>query len=166
MSASTGASGWHRISGDTARRYRNDRTGEVISRRQYDERFGRAAGTTYERLAKQHAAQQRRVQKLGPTGLPAGRPQVKYTGPMNRYNELVSAYIDHKRAQGITLTRRQARQSDELKRIVRDLKTRSDAPGSRKTKALELLGRRDPSWRFRVGDTETFKFDPFQRLGQ
>lgn len=45
---------WRRIPGDKARRYENVRTGEVLSRRQYDQQFGRVAKTgfrTYEEMA-------------------------------------------------------------------------------------------------------------------
>lgn len=49
------APGWQRIPG-AARRYINTRTGETLSRRKYDERFGRLAGTglTNESLAKKN----------------------------------------------------------------------------------------------------------------
>lgn len=49
------APGWQRLPG-AARRYVNPRTGETLSRRKYDERFGRLAGTglTNESLAKKN----------------------------------------------------------------------------------------------------------------
>lgn len=39
---------------DSKRRYIDETTGDLISRRQYDERYGRIAGSTNEREAKKH----------------------------------------------------------------------------------------------------------------
>lgn len=56
MATSPLAPGWKRLPGQNTRQYINEKSGEILSRRQYDKRFGRLAGTglTNESLAKKN----------------------------------------------------------------------------------------------------------------
>lgn len=59
---------WERIPRDKARRYRNIKTGEIISRNQYDQRYGRFAGTGLN-----PGRQARQAAEARSAGLPAPR---------------------------------------------------------------------------------------------
>lgn len=69
-----GAAQWVRVPGQTTRRYRNVQTGEVISRRQYDERFGRLRAQGFRSNEAQVAAHKSAGAPLGPA-----RGRLKHT---------------------------------------------------------------------------------------
>ena len=116
-------------------RYRNPATGEDISSRRYREL--------------------RREAKAG------NEPDIN-TKPDN---DIVRDYIDRvKSATGVTLSERRAMQTRELRAIVAALHNETGAyknakgktvypPDSPKARALILLGRRNPSWDWAVGET-------------
>lgn len=62
-------------------------------------------------------------------------------------------YLNKKAQEGITLTERQARQSDEWKQINRGLRAKSNKPTGVKAKALIALGRRAAEWDWNIGET-------------
>lgn len=112
--------------GGSSRRYVDTVTGETISRRQFD------------KLNKPVS--------VSPDSF--GKP-VRHMG---RYNKLVSDFIvQHKKDTGVLLTRRQARGSNELKDIVKALKSKDNSKDGRKAIALFLLGRRNPDADYPVG---------------
>lgn len=144
--------GWHRLPG-TARRYENTQTGEVLSDRQYRQRF-LYPGRTLESVAKQRGA------------------------PLTRYTRLLHARQDYLAQHGIKANLREIRQSEAMKSIIRDLnrakqrggpltrrerarltpaeRKRYDAlygPDSPLARALRDLGYRDPDARHYVGDS-------------
>lgn len=116
-----------------------------VPRRQAEQRVMRR---TFERLRDIRAERTGAVKmKLeGRARFVGGRTQ------MRRYGTILSEY-----AQRHGVTRGEARRSPELKRIVRDLRSKDNSPGGRKARALEALGRREPEWRWQVGDTPTFR---------
>lgn len=92
------------------------------------------------------------------------------------YNQMVTAYVESKKRQGITVTRRDARQSDELKRVTKALARKQpqkagftinddlivqmlrdgkydDSPEGLKAQALVLIGRRNKDWDMPVGES-------------
>ncbi len=115
--------GYKRLPG-SARQYVNISTGEVFSRRQYDKI-----------AASVKAAPVRK-------------------GSMVRYNRMVSDFQAYmKREHGIEMTRREVRQSADMKSIVKDLRSKDTSPDGKKAKALVRLGRRRPEADYPVGDT-------------
>lgn len=143
--------GWSRLPG-SSRKYINVQTGQVLSRRQFD-KVAQAAGA---RKSLDIAEKAKRRTKQA------------------RYQDLVEDYIAQQKAKGKTITKRQARTSQEFKSLIKDLKSTSkSAPkklsgdkliefrrrqNKKKLKILKELGRRDglPDW-LPVGFSDRFR---------
>lgn len=113
------STGYVRLKG-TARRYKNIKTGKILSRRQYEkkilpqsikQKLGRKKGGA--RIAHNRAAQE-------------------------RYQRLVEDYLRKRKREGFPIGKRAARTSLELKRAVRGLRSKSP---DRKAQALYDIGR-------------------------
>jgi len=141
-------SNWQRVPGP-AKQYKNTKTGEVLSNRQYRQQF-LYQGKTLE------AVQATRGQ------------------PLTTYNRLLRARRDYLKAHGITADLQTVRRSAEMQSIVRDLKrtkaeynrltkrgrtlTRAErqrlyGPDSAAARALADIGYRDPNAKHWVGDS-------------
>lgn len=113
--------------GGSSRRYVDTATGQTISRRQFDN------------LSRPAPIQ----------GTKALAAPVRH---MSRYNKIVSDFIvQHNKETGVLMTRRQARQSQDLKNIVKALKSKDNSKDGVKAIALFLLGRRNPDADYPVG---------------
>lgn len=146
--------GWIRLPG-TAKQYRNVETGEVLSNRQYRQRF---LYSTSDKVQTLESVAKRRGQ------------------PRTQYKRLLEARRDYLRVHGISANLQDIRRSDAMKAITADLKKRrmgvltpyerrqltpaqrarykaQYGPDSPLAKALADLGYRDPDARHYVGDS-------------
>lgn len=137
---------WQRAPG-SARRYRNARTGEELSRRQYDERYGRLARTgqrfTYEQMAQARS-----------------RAGMRGTFERAKYRALVADYKLARIEKGdrrfyrvgsrIHMKGMDVRQAPGFKRILADLRSGSQR---RLDRALRALGRRTGKELWPAGET-------------
>lgn len=120
--------GWTRLRG-TARRYRNDDTGEEISERQYRQNL-LYKGQSLEKVAKLRGS------------------------PLKRYTRITKARQAFLKSQGITATLKEIQRSDEMKQIVKELKRlRDPRPNGPLARLLEELGYRVPGDMTWVGDS-------------
>lgn len=81
------------------------------------------------------------------------RKEYKLRERSPQFNADLRDYLNNKAKEGIELTERQARQSDEWKQINRWLRAKSNKPTGVKSKALILLGRRAAEWDWNIGET-------------
>ena len=81
------------------------------------------------------------------------RKEYKLRERSSQFNADLRDYLATKKAEGLELTERQARQSDEWKQINRWLRAKSNKPTGVKSKALILLGRRAAEWDWNIGET-------------
>jgi|GEM_PF-4081405 len=100
---------------NTARRKIDPQTGVEISRRQYDNKYGRKKKTS--------------------------KAAASYKHKFNLYLAIRDDYIDKKKQEGKKLSRREAMNSAELKKIIRDLHSKNPIT---KAAALEKTGRIQP----------------------
>lgn len=89
-----------------------------------------------------------------PERIRAAKVEAGTAQPMTRYNAIVRDYIrTHEALTGQRLSKRAARTSPELKGIIKDLHSKSNAPTGKKAGALIMLGRRNPEWQNIVGES-------------
>lgn len=122
---------------NSARQYRDTKTGAIISRNQRDKAVlpSRAGGLiSKEALAK--SLRERGVRSH-----------------MSRYQTLIEERRELLARAGIKASKREIRESGEMKNIIHDLRTKSNAARGRKARALVQLGLRDESWNWAVGET-------------
>lgn len=117
----------------TARKYQNTKTGQVYTRRQY-EKLVTQAGARVSKTAVKRTADER---------------------AMRRYKSIAADLWAEKRLADPSIKFGTVRNSDELKKIVRDLKSKNK---DRQRKALEAIGRRKgiPAW-VQPGDSDAFR---------
>ena len=124
--------GWKRVSG---RRFENERTGEVISRRQYDKRYGalaRGGFGSYEQKARANLTREGPVRQI----LKPARGRLKYRGPEYE-REREAARRTRERNEIEAQRKAYAQIKSAQKRKYRTLKSISDrnfAPGVRSRK--------------------------------
>lgn len=125
---------YQRIAGDKARRYKDTVTGETISRRQFTQRT-KTKGASLERRASERRA--------------AGVPNKleRYTNVLRSRQELEYFQTGKKRSL------RTIQRDPEFRKIISDLRSKSNAARGAKARALTKLGLRDSTWTFAVGET-------------
>ena len=127
LSKADKASGYAKIPGDSARRWRKIGGRKVISRRQHDALLAR------EGFAKQEAPKQFSGKKTG------------------KYWRMVESYQS---ATKTTLNKREVSRSKEFKRELTEFQNSSDnKPGGVRARFLEKLGWRNPQATYNVGET-------------
>lgn len=137
-----------------ARGYVNIETGERLSRRQYD----------------------KLVSAQGQHGKLDAQREAIHVRSQRNYNRLLSDYVEQRRRTGKPITKSEARKSDEMKRIIRDIKAKgSSAEAERKRRtALELTGNRQgiPEWvpvglsdKYRKGKLRRSRIPKAYRIG-
>jgi hypothetical protein len=100
---------------------------------------------------KKRAIAARRKLGIDPTKHPIRSSIVKVL-PANK--GIIRAFrTEYKKRTGKELSHSEALKSRELQKLLRDLATVDNSPNSRKAKALVKLGRRSPTWQFKVGET-------------
>lgn len=147
------------------REYKNTKTGQVISKRQYQKL--QAEQTLGQKVTSNEQAAKIRAKKAEETG-GHGTDQTGWLfksghNKMARFNALVE---DYKRAElkrlGLPNTQKNRDKikvrgdSDSAKRfrsLLNDLKSKDNSPNGRKAKALQALGRRQLEWDMPVGES-------------
>ena len=132
---------YEKLSG-SARRYVDTSTGETISRREH---LKRTQNTSFEKIREANIAKDIR------SGFTP-------TNRQSRYNKVVS---DYKKSEAERLgikpkdvkVRGNNESSNQLKQIVKDLKSKDVSAEGKKAKALVTLGRRKEEWSYAVGES-------------
>ena len=140
------------------REYKNEKTGEVISKRQYQKKQAELSLgvkiTSNEQAAK---LRQKKAVEIGTRG-EEGKKLVAGARHMSRYNSLVKSFKEGEAKRlGIPESKIRVRgDSDTAKRfkqLQKDLRSKDNSPNGRKARALVALGRRSLEWDMPVGES-------------